>query len=69
MRTISVKFFAFGQWFLELFKDIQSQMKRKHLCNFGRGEHFCEIILNSDQWFRRLRLKRFLIVSSGNSYA
>ena len=26
------------------------------MCNFGRGhngEHFCEIILNLDQWFRR----------------
>ena len=34
-----------------------------HLCNFGKGhyeEHFCEIILNLGQWFRRCRLKDFL---------
>ena len=40
-----------------------------HLCNFGRRHHeeqFCEIILNSDQWFkRRCLLKIFLIWSSG----
>ena len=33
------------------------------LSNFGRGqheEHFCEIILNVDQWFRRRHLKHFL---------
>ena len=31
-------------------------MEQNHLCNFGRGhheEHFCEIIFNLDQWFRR----------------
>ena len=37
--------------------------------NFGRGhyeEHFCELILNLDQWFRRrCCLKTFLIKSSG----
>ena len=30
--------------------------ERNHLCKFGRGyqeEHFSEIILNLDQWFRR----------------
>ena len=30
---------------------------------FGRGhyeEHFCEIILNLDQWFRRFRLKELI---------
>ena len=27
--------------------------ERNHLCNFGREEQFCEIILNLDQWFRR----------------
>ena len=29
---------------------------RNHLCNFSRGyheEHFCEIILNLDQWVSR----------------
>ena len=29
--------------------------EQNHLCNFGRGhhgEHFCEIILNLDQWLR-----------------
>ena len=42
------------------------------LCNFGRGhyeEHFCEIILNLDQWFRRrCHLKIFLIYSSGDPF-
>ena len=45
-------------------------MEQNHLCNFGRGhheEHFCEIILNLDQWFGwRCHLKTFLILSSGN---
>ena len=39
--------------------------------NFGRRHHkaqFCEIILNLDQWFRRCRLKIFLIWSSGGPY-
>ena len=40
----------------------------RSLCNFGRGhytEHFCEIILKIDQWFRsRYHLKIFLILSS-----
>ena len=34
------------------------------LCNFSRGhyeEQFCEIIFNLRQWFRRCRLKIFLI--------
>ena len=33
------------------------------MCNFGKGhhkEHFCEIILNLGQWFRRCHLKDFL---------
>ena len=38
---------------------------KNHFCNFGREhyeEHFCEIILNLDQWFRRrFRLKILLI--------
>ena len=36
--------------------------RANHLCNFGGGYHaeqFCEIILNSDEWFR-CRLKDFL---------
>ena len=37
--------------------------ERNHLCNYGRGyykKHFCEIILNLGQWFRRrCRLKVF----------
>ena len=40
------------------------------MCNFNRGhpeEHFCEIILNLFQWFRRRRhLKTFLIYRSGD---
>ena len=46
--------------------------ERNHLCNFGRGyqeEHFCEIRLNMDQWFRRrCHLKIFLIWSSGRPF-
>ena len=42
--------------------------ERNHLYNFGRRHHeeqFCEIILNLDQWFKRIyRLKIFLIWSS-----
>ena len=40
-----------------------------HLCNFGRGhyeEHFCEIILNLEQWFgRRCCLKYFSSTAMG----
>ena len=43
--------------------------KRNQLCNFGKGpyeEHFCEIILNLDQWpRRRYYLNIFVIESSG----
>ena len=38
-------------------------MEQNHLCNFGRGyyeEHFCENILNFDQWFRRYFLSTAL---------
>ena len=37
-------------------------MEGNHLCNFSRRHHkvhFCEIISNSDQWFRRCHLKDF----------
>ena len=47
---------------LELWQPFCSA-KRNHLYNFGRGyeeEQFCQIILNSDQWFRRCNLKDFL---------
>ena len=47
--------------------------ERNYLCNFGGGhheEHFCELILYLDQWFRRrCRLKIFLIKSSGTTFA
>ena len=49
-------------------------MEWNHLCSFGSGpyeEHFCEIILNLDQWFRRCRLKtlsRIVAVSSDLYY-
>ena len=40
------------------------------MCNFGRRhheDHFCEIILNLDQWFRRrLYLRTFLNYRSGD---
>ena len=42
--------------FLELRQPFSSQ-EQNHLCNFGRGyyeEQFCKIILNLDQWFRRI---------------
>ena len=42
-----------------------------HLCNFGRRHHekqFCEIVLNLDQWFKRCRLKIFLILSFGGPF-
>ena len=55
-----------------LFKDISypelsepvCTKQPNHFCNFGRvhyEEHFCEIILNQGQWFRRCHLKTFLI--------
>ena len=45
--------------------------KWNQLCNFGRKHHeeqFCEIILNLHQWFKRCRLKIFLIWSSGGPF-
>ena len=42
-----------------------------HLCKFRRHhkEYFCEIYLNSYQWFRRIcHLKVFLIWSSGSPF-
>ena len=43
-----------------------------HMCKIGRGhyeEHFCEILLNLDQWFKsKCRLKIFLIKSSGSPF-
>ena len=50
--------------FLELWQ-LLFLAQRNHLCNFGRGhreEQFCGIILNMDQWFRKIyRFKIFLI--------
>ena len=48
--------------YLELWRVLCSA-EQNHLCNFGTGhneEHFYEIILNLDQWFRRCCLKDFL---------
>ena len=49
--------------FLQLWQQFCSA-EQKHLCNFGREcyeEQFCEIILDSGQWFRsRCSLKDFL---------
>ena len=42
------------------------------MCSFGRRHHeeqFCEMVLNLDQWFRRCRLKIFLIWSYGGPFA
>ena len=52
-----------GISYLELWQPFCSA-EPNHLCNFGRGypeEQFCEIIMNLDQWFRRIcLLKDFL---------
>ena len=57
--------------YLELWRPLCS-VEQNHLCNFGRRLHeeqFCEIILNSNQWFRRRScLKIFLIWSSGSHF-
>ena len=45
--------------------------EQNHLCNFGKGhheEHFCEIILNLDKWFRICQLNTFLTKSSGDPF-
>ena len=34
----------------------------------GIMRNICEIILNLDQWFRRCRLKIFLVYSSGGPF-
>ena len=49
---------------LELWQPLCS-MEWHHLCNFGRGyygEQFCDIILNSDQWFSRRCLLTIVII-------
>ena len=62
-----------------LFKDISylelwwpfCSAEWNHLCHFERRHHeeqICEIILNLDQWFKRCRLKIFLILSSGGPF-
>ena len=54
--------------YLELWQPFCSA-ECNHLCNFNRRhEQFCEIILNLDQWFKRCRLKIFLIWSSGSPF-
>ena len=46
----------------------------KHLCNYDSAsgdylEHFCEIILNLEQWLKgKCRLKTVLIYSSGGAF-
>ena len=57
--------------YLELWQPLCS-VEQNHLCNFGRRHHekqVCKIILNLDQWFRRICcLKIFLIWSSGSPF-
>ena len=77
MRHISVKLYIeFGQVVQISFKDIpylelwwtSCSAERNHLGNFGKGqyeEHFCYIILNLDQWFKKCHFKIFLIYISG----
>ena len=65
MRNISEIILNLDQWTWRrcCFKDISNLelwwpiclARWNHLCNFGSGhpeEHFCEIILNLDSWFR-----------------
>ena len=81
MRTISVKLFWFWtsgsggdfiwRYFLSRALEAPFLAEQNHLCNSGRGHHkeqFCEMVLNSDQWFRRCSLKKFLIYSYGGSF-
>ena len=76
MRNNSVIFFGPKVQEEMSFKDISylelwppfCSAEQYHLYNFGRGhqeEHFCEIILNLDQWFRRRCHLKDLIWSSG----
>ena len=70
--------FDFGPVVQEiLFKDISylelwqpfCLAEQNNLCNYARGhyeKHFCEIILNLDQWLKRKLFKIFLIYSSGS---
>ena len=47
---------SFKDIYLEIWRPFCS-VEWNHLCNFGRWyseEQFCEIILNLDQWFRRI---------------
>ena len=57
--------------YLELWQPFCSS-EQNNFCNIGRGyqeDQFCEIILNSDQWFRRrCILNIFLIWSSGGPF-
>ena len=53
-------------FYLELLWSSRS-VERNGLCNFSKGhyeEHFCEIILNLDLWFRGCHFKIFLVYSS-----
>ena len=47
-------------------------VEKNHVRSFGPGlyeEHFCEMILNLDQWLRRrCRVKTFLIYSSSGLF-
>ena len=56
--------------YLELLQPL-CLVEQNHLFNFStrhHGEKFREIILSLDQWFRRCRLKIFLIWSSGGPF-
>ena len=69
MRNTSENYYEFEPVVQEmLFKDIflfrgiaaPFSAEQNHLSNFGRGlhdEHFCEIILNLNLWFKRRCLK------------
>ena len=56
---------SFKRSYLELWQT-SCLVEQNCLCNFKRGhygEHSCEVIWNLDQWFKRCRLKTFLILS------
>ena len=66
--TSGQEMFFKGISYLQLWQPFYST-EQNHLGNFRRElyeEHFCEIILNLDQWFKEMLFKIFLNYSSGS---
>ena len=62
---------SFKRYFLSRALEALLFSPAEPLCKFGRGhyeENLCEVILNLDQYFRRCRLKKFLIWGSGGPF-